>query len=97
METTQKPDLTPLDEGKSLKTLKVNALAGMKMPPHHTTKEAVIVVEEGEALLKMSNKDHTLKQGSVLIIPAGLDHSLEIKKDFTATVIMAIDSEIKFK
>ncbi len=97
METIQKPELTLLDKGSSLKTLQVIALAGMRMPPHHTTKEAVIVVQEGEALLKMPNVDHRLRQGTVFIIPAGIEHSLEIKKDFKAIAIMAADSEINFK
>lgn len=97
METIQKPELTPLDKGKYLKTLQVTALAGMIMPPHLTTKEAVIIVQEGEALLKMPNLDHRLRQGAVFIIPAGVEHSLEIKSDFKAVAIMAVDSEIKFK
>lgn len=97
METVQKPELTLIDKGKSFKTLQVTALAGMIMPPHHTTKEAVIVVQEGEALLKMPNVDHILKKGTSFIIPSGIEHSLEINKDFKAVAIMAVDSEIKFK
>ncbi|CAL66366.1 cupin domain-containing protein [Christiangramia forsetii] len=97
MEPIQKPELTPLDKGSSLKTLQVTALTGWSMPPHHTTKEAVIVVQEGEALLKMPNVDHRLKQGAVFIIPAGVEHSLEIIQDFKAIAIMATDSEINFK
>ncbi len=97
METVQRPQLTLIDKGNSLKTLQVKALTGMKMPPHHTTKEAVIVVQKGEAILKMPNEDHTLKKGTVFIIPSGVNHSLEILKDFEATVIMAIDAEINFK
>lgn len=97
METIEKPDLTLIDEGKSLKTLRITAMAGMKMPTHHTTKEAVIVVQEGEALLKMPNVDHRLRQGAVFIIPAGIEHSLEIKEDFKAIAILAADSEINFK
>lgn len=97
MEIDQKPELTLIDKGNFLKTLQVTALKGMKMPPHHTSKEAVIVVQEGEATLKMPNVDHSLKQGTVFIIPAGVNHSLEINKDFKATVIMALDAEINFE
>ncbi|TVZ28626.1 Cupin domain-containing protein [Gillisia sp. Hel_I_86] len=97
MEKIQKPELTPLDIGDSLKTLQVTALAGMRMPPHYTTKEAVIVVHQGEALLKMPNVDHRLKQGAVFIVPAGVEHTLEIIKDFKAVVIMGADSDINFK
>ncbi|MCM4154733.1 cupin domain-containing protein [Gramella sp. AN32] len=96
MEKIQKPELTPLDKGSALKTLQVTALTGMRMPPHHTTKEAVIIVQEGEALLKMPNVDHRLRQGAVFIVPAGAEHSLEIIQDFKAIAIMATDSEINF-
>ncbi len=97
MEAIQKPELTPLDKGNSLKTLQITALTGMRMPSHYTTKEAVIVVQEGEALLKMPNVDHRLKTGAVFIIPAGAEHSMEIKNDFKAIAIMATDSDINFK
>ena len=97
METIQKPELTPLDKGSALKTLQVTALTGMRMPPHYATKEAIIVVQKGEALLKMRNVDHRLKTGAVIIIPAGVEHSLEIEKGFKAIVIMAKDADINFK
>jgi quercetin dioxygenase-like cupin family protein len=97
MKDTKKPEMTPLDKGKALKTMQVNAEAGMIMPPHYTTKEAAIVVQEGEALLKMPDENYALKQGTPFIIPAEESHSLEIKKDFKAIVIMALDSEIRFQ
>ncbi len=91
-----KPELTPIEMGDSIKTLQVKGLAGMIMPPHHSTKEAVIVVQEGQALLKMPESDHLLKKGSTFIIPAGKEHTLTIQKDFKAVAIMAVDSEINF-
>lgn len=96
MEVMNKPEVTPLEMGTSVKTLKVTGLAGMTMPPHHSTKEAVIVVQEGQALLKMPESDHLLTKGSTFIIPAGKEHTLIIQKDFKAVAIMAVDSEIKF-
>lgn len=68
----------------------------MTMPPHHSTKEAVIVVQEGRALLKMPENSHILKKGSTFIIPAGKAHALTIQEDFKAIAIMAVDSEINF-
>ncbi len=91
-----KPELTPLEVGDSIKTIQVTGLAGMTMSPHHSTKEAVIVVQEGQALLKMPESDHLLKKGSTFIIPAGKEHTLTIQKDFKAVAIMAVDSEINF-
>jgi quercetin dioxygenase-like cupin family protein len=97
METLNKPELIPLDMGKSFKTLQVKGLAGMVMPPHHSTKEAVIVVQRGKALLQMPKSDHIMHEGSTFIVPAGVDHKLDILEDFRAIAIMAADSEINFK
>lgn len=96
METLQKPELIPLEVGKSLKTMKVQGLAGMSMPSHYSTKEAVIVIQEGEVLLKMPNSEQRLQAGAVFIIPAEVEHSLKVKKDFKAIAIMGIESEIQF-
>lgn len=86
-----------LEKGKTFKVLQVHAKAGMIMPQHHTTQEAVISVQEGEALLKMADGDHLMKKGVAKIIGAGEDHSLEVKTDFKALVTMALHSEIEFQ
>ncbi len=96
MEVLNKPELTPLAMGDSMKTMLVKGLAGMTMPPHHSTKEAVIVVQKGQALLKMPESEHLLKEGSTFIIPAGKEHTLTIQTDFKAIAIMATDSQINF-
>lgn len=97
METLNKPELNLLKSGSSLKTLQISASSGMVMPLHHATKEAVIVIQEGEALLKMSDSEQQLTKGMTYIIPALVNHSLEIKKDFKAIAIMAVDSDIAFQ
>lgn len=97
MATLNKPELILLDTGSSLKTLQISALAGMIMPLHHATKETVVVVQEGIALLKMPAAEHVLKKGECFIIPGLVDHSLEVKTDFKAIAIMAVDSEIEFQ
>jgi quercetin dioxygenase-like cupin family protein len=96
MELINKPEVTPLKFGNSFKTLQINGLAGTQMPEHHSTKEAVIVVQEGQALLKMGDSNHKLRKGSVFIIPAANNHSLKIIEDFKAVAIMANNSEINF-
>lgn len=96
METLGQPELTLLHTGGSLKILQVSALSGMIMPLHHATSETVLVVQEGMALLKMPTKDHVLEKGVSFIIPAHIDHNLEVKTDFKALAIMALDSEIEF-
>lgn len=96
MQSSDRPEMIPLDRGEVFQTIQVSAKAGMKMPSHHTTKEAVIVVKEGAGLIKMEQGDHLLSAGESFIIPALLDHSLEVKEDFKAIVIMAGDGKIEF-
>ena len=83
--------------GDFFKTLEVTGTAGMIMPPHHATKEAVIVVQEGRAFLKMPTTVHVLQKGMSFTIPAHATHSLEVKEEFKAIVIMGMDSEIEFE
>ena len=66
------------------------------MPSHFSTKEAIIIVLKGEVLLKFQDKEMNLIPDDSAIIPASESHSLFIKENFEANVIMAIDSEIKF-
>lgn len=96
MKINTTPELTSLKVGDSIKVLQVKGTAGAKMAPHHSTKETVIVVEEGQAVLKMPKNEYTLKKGSIFIIPAGKEHTLIIQKELKALAIMAIDSEINF-
>lgn len=97
MENSNKPEMTPLSKGEIFKTLNITAKAGMVMPLHHSTKEAVIVVLKGEAILKMPDGEHKLSQDSTFIIPAMVEHSLKINSDFHAIAIMENTSAIEFK
>lgn len=92
-----KPELTVLDTGSSLKTLKITALKGMQMSLHHATHETVVIVQRGKAILTMDNVDHCLPNGKSITIPAKHDHSLKIEEDFEALAIMAMESTIEFK
>lgn len=96
MENSNKPEITPLNNGETFKTLNIIAKAGMQMPLHHSTKEAVIVVLKGEAVLKMPDGEHTLAQDTTFIIPAMIKHSLKINADFHAIAIMENTSAIEF-
>lgn len=91
-----KPEMTLLKSGKSIKIFEITAKAGMEMPEHHSTKEAVVIIKKGKAILTMPDKKHELKEGSTFIIPAGVDHTLNVEEDFLALAIMGVDSEIEF-
>ena len=96
MEVLNKPELPPLALGNIFKVLQVEGLTGMKIPPHHSTQEAILVVQKGEALLQMPDGEHLLKAGNSFIAPTKKEHSLTVIKDLTALAIMAVESEINF-
>lgn len=96
MKTSNYPKMTQLKTGNLYKVLEVTGISGMNMPEHISTKEAVIIVQKGTAILKIKNIDHTLTLGNSFIVPAGEKHMLQITEDFQAVVIMESDSEIKF-
>lgn len=96
METLTKPEMTVAQVGDKFKIFKVTGCRGAEMPSHISTKEAVVVVLHGEAILKLLGKEIHLKANDSAIIPAQIPHSLQIEEDFESDVIMEIDSEIKF-
>jgi hypothetical protein len=66
------------------------------MPDHFCTHEAVIIVQSGSAILKMSGIEYPIIQHQSFIIPSGESHTLVLTDDFEANVIMKIDAQIKF-
>lgn len=96
MKIIDTPQVTILQSGNSVKVLQVTGDEGMNMPEHFCTKEAVIIIQKGSAVLKMNGKEYSLIQAQSFIIPAGTGHTLSIKERFRAIVMMSIDSEIKF-
>lgn len=96
MDMQVKPEMIISETGNKFKTLKVTGLKGMEMPAHFCTKEAVIVVLSGEAVLMLTEKVVQLKTSQSAIIPANDPHKLILKEDFHAVVVMEVDAEIKF-
>ncbi len=96
MKSNNNPKMIRLELGNTFKVLQVTGIAGMNMPEHISTKEAVIIVQKGTAILKMEGINHALKLNESFIVPAGQKHELQITTDFQSVVIMEKDSEIKF-
>ncbi|HET8839360.1 MAG TPA: cupin [Flavobacteriaceae bacterium] len=92
----EKPIMTPLKVSKNFKTFSVTGKRGMEMPEHFSTKEAVVTVQEGSALLKIGGEEKLLEKNGTYIIPEKESHSLSLLADFKAVAIMATDSEIEF-
>lgn len=91
------PQLEVLNSGDTLKILQVTGLAGMSMPKHHSTGEAMIIVQKGMASLKMQDSEQILSKGDIFNIPAGKAHALTLKTDFETLVVMPVDSAIEFE
>lgn len=96
MNTQNRPSLVTINTGESFKIHQVTGRQGMEMPLHYSTKEAVVIVLEGTAQLNIDETGHLLHAGSTFIIPANKNHTLVLKADFKAVVIMPNDSDIKF-
>jgi quercetin dioxygenase-like cupin family protein len=96
MKSNDNPKMTRLDLGNTFKVLQVTGSAGMNMPEHVSTKEAVIIVQQGTAIIKLKGIDHVLELNKSFVVPAGQKHELKITEDFQAVVIMEKESEIKF-
>lgn len=96
MKLKNNPERRPLKLGNVFKVLQVTGNTGMKMLEHISTKEAVIIVQKGTAILKMKGVNHELKLNESFIVPKGIKHELQITENFQAIVIMENDSEIKF-
>jgi quercetin dioxygenase-like cupin family protein len=96
MKTINKPEFVLLKTGELFKVLKVTGQSGMQMPLHYCTKEALIIVLEGSALLKIDEKEHLLQDGDSFIIPARQNHNLSVNNEFKALVIMSLDANIEF-
>jgi len=96
MKSNTYPKMSQLKTGNQFKVLEVTGTSGMIMPEHISTKEAVITVQKGSAVLKMKGIDHELNLNTSFLVPAGEKHELKILENFQAIVIMEIDSEVKF-
>lgn len=96
METIDIPQTTILKTGKLFKIMRVTGNKGTRMPDHYCTHEAVITVQRGSAILRMSGIEHAITESESVIIPSGESHSLMLQDDFEAIVILKLDAEIKF-
>ena len=92
----ERPTMVPLKMGDEFKSYVVSGKKGMEMPEHISTKEAVVMIKKGKALLKIDNSEQELNTNELHIIPAGKPHSLLLLEDFEAFALMQTDSEIEF-
>lgn len=95
MKVKKNPETQLLSKGKVFKNLKMIAEANTIGPKHLSAEESVLVLLKGKAILKIKDKEYTLKVGEAKIIPAGIEHYLEIIDDTEAVHIMPVGNKIK--
>ncbi len=96
MNTQNIPKLVTVKTGGSFKIHEVTGQAGMKMPLHYSTREAVVIVQKGSAILHIGEQEIHLAVNDSYIIPAHKNHSLALETEFKSLVVMARDSDIEF-
>ena len=96
MNTQNIPKLVTVKTGDSFKIHEVTGQAGMKMPLHYSTREAVVTVQKGSAILNIDEQEIHLAVNDSYIIPAHKNHSLRLETEFRSLVVMAVDSNIEF-
>ncbi|MGW8123682.1 cupin domain-containing protein [Roseivirga echinicomitans] len=97
MTTVSNPKVTLIEDGKKMTIKQMEALAGQLLPRHKASDESVVVVLQGECVLKFADKDHLLSQGSSIIVPAEEWHQIKVIQDFRALHVMPKDIQFEFK
>ena len=95
MEKITKPKVKTLASGNKLIAKQMQANAGELLPAHLASLESILLIQEGECILKMNDKDHILKQGDAFVVPPEIRHQIKVIKDFKAVHFMP--NEIKFE
>ncbi len=96
MEKVTKPTVRILASGNKLVAKEMQANEGDLMPAHLANVESILLVQEGECVFKMNDKDHLLKPGDAIIVPAETRHQIKANKDFKAVHFMPIDIKFTF-
>lgn len=92
----KRPEIKQIFTGTTLKVLQVTGDSNVIMPTHYSTKEAVVSILEGSAILDIDNKEHLLKFSDSILIPENRPHSLTVITKMKAIVVMPVDSIIEF-
>lgn len=91
-----KPKVSPIAEGKKIKTKRMEGNAGELLPKHKASLESVLVVTHGECFLYIDEEEHNLKQGDSYIIPAHIIHQIKVVQDLKAIHVMPNGIDFEF-
>ncbi|EGV44485.2 cupin domain-containing protein [Bizionia argentinensis JUB59] len=96
MKKAANPKVRVLTSGTKLIAKEMQANAGDLLPAHLANVESILLVQEGECILKMNDEDHVLKPGDAMVIPPEIKHQITVIKSFKAVHFMPNDIEFKF-
>lgn len=96
MKEVTKPNVKQMAKGKKFNAKQMSAKAGELLPEHVASLESVLVVIEGECIIKLDGKNNNLSQGDSFVVPAEIKHQIEAVTDFKAIHVMPNDIEFEF-
>lgn len=94
MDKVTKPKIKILASGNKLIAKQMQANAGELLPAHVASDESILLVQEGECIFKINDKDQVLKSDDSIVVPPDVRHQIKVNKDFKAVHFMP--KEIKF-
>lgn len=68
-------------------TIMIRIEANHTLPSHTTAKEALLVMQQGEAIFEIENKKFNLKTGDHFLIPVDINHSVIANTDSILLII----------
>lgn len=96
MQKVTKPNVKVLTSGEKLIAKQMQAKAGDLLPVHLASIESILLVQEGECVLKINDKNHVLKAGDAITVPPKIKHQIEVNADFKAVHFMPVEIEFEF-
>lgn len=67
---------------------------GQGLSEHTAPFDATVLVLDGHCKVTIASKDHELKEGQMIIMPAGIPHALEAISSFKMLLIMIKDQVV---
>lgn len=61
---------------------------GQGLSEHKAPYDALVQVMEGEAEIRIGKENHDLKQGELIVMPAGVPHAVRAKTRFKMMLVM---------
>ena len=66
---------------------------GQGLSKHQAPFDAAVYVVDGQALITIGEKEHKVSAGQIIVMPAGINHSLKAKERFKMLLIMIRSKE----